>query len=115
MSVYGIGEGQAPSTQQVQQMQHHGHGHSGVRKAGMDAAATALGLSSTDMRTALKNGETLTSLAQAKGVSLDSLTSAISAALAKANPNLSADRTAQIAQRIISGPSSTQGASSRLG
>ena len=103
MSITPIGTSQAPSIQQVTQLYGHGHGHGGMRKAGMDAAATALGLSTSDLQTALKSGQTLNSLAQSKGVSLDTLTSAISAALSKANPSLSSDRAQQIAHRMING------------
>jgi hypothetical protein len=106
VSINPIGTGQAPSTQQVTQLLGHRHGHSGMHKAGMDAAAQALGLSTSDLQAALKRGQTLTSLAKATGVSLENLGSAISAALTKANPSLSSDRAQQIAQRMISGPES---------
>jgi hypothetical protein len=104
MSISAIGSGQSTSAQQVQKAQHHGHGQSGVRKAGMDAAAQALGLSSTDLRSALKSGQSLSALAQSKGVSTDTLAAAISGAVAKANPSLSSARAQQIAQRMIEGP-----------
>ena len=106
MSISAIGSGQSPWTQQVQQSQHVGHGQSGVRKAGMDAAAKALGMSTDDLRSAVKNGQSLSSLAQPKGVSADALTSAVSAAVATANPSLSSARVQQIAQRMIAGPGS---------
>ena len=113
MSVDAIGSGQTPTAQQLQQMQQlqqtHHHGH-GTRKAGMDAAAKALGMSSTDLQAALKSGQTLASLAQSKGVSTDTLTSAISAALTKADPSLSSDRAALIAQRMVNGPESAHNA-----
>jgi uncharacterized protein YidB (DUF937 family) len=108
MSVNAIGGGQALSTgsaAQVQQVHHH-HGHGGgARKAGMDAAAQALGMSSSDLQTALKGGQSLSSLAQSKGVNADSLTKTISDAIAKANPSVSGDRAQQIAQRLVNGPS----------
>jgi hypothetical protein len=72
----------------------------------MDAAAKALGISSDDLRAAVKSGQSLTSLAQAKGVSTDTLTAAISAAVSKANPALSSARAEQIADRMIAGPGS---------
>ena len=109
MSISAIGSGQTPNAQQLQQLQQlaqtHHHGH-GTRKAGMDAAAKALDMSTTDLQAALKSGQTLASLAQSKGVSIDTLTSAISAALIKANPSLSTDRAALIAQRMVNGPQS---------
>jgi len=77
-----------------------------MRKAGMDAAATALGMSTSDLLAARKSGQSLASIAQAKGVSIESLTAVISAALTKADPSLSADRAQQIAQRMINGPGS---------
>ena len=103
MSTGAIGSNQATAAQQVQQTQHH-HGHGGMLKAGMDAAAKALGMSSTDLQTALKSGQSLSDLAKSKGVSLDTLTADISAAFSTANPSLSSDRAQQIAQRLIAGP-----------
>ncbi|MCW2600430.1 MAG: hypothetical protein JWM02_2259 [Frankiales bacterium] len=106
MSINPIGGNQSYPTQQVQQATGHGHGHNGMRKAGMDAAAQALGMSSDELRTSLQGGKSLSSLAQAKGLSTDALTSAISDALKQANPSLSSDRAAQITQRLIAGPGS---------
>ena len=100
MSIGAIGSNQATATQQVQ---HH-HGHGGMLKAGMDAAAKALGMSSTDLQTALKSGQSLSDLAKSKGVGLDTLTADISTAFSTANPSLSSDRAQQIAQRLIAGP-----------
>ena len=117
MSIGAIGSNQATATQQVQQTQHH-HGHGGMLKAGMDAAAKALGMSNTDLQAALKSGQSLSDLAKSKGVSLDTLTAAISAAVSKANPSLSSDRAQQIALRLIAGPNeigSSGGASGRGG
>lgn len=67
----------------------------------MDAAAQALGLSPSDLRTALQSGQSLASLASAKGVSQDTLTSAITAALQKANPSLSGDQAKAIEARFL--------------
>ena len=97
-----MGSGQRTSIQQVQKAQHHAQ--SGVRKAGMNAAAQTLGLSSTELRSALKSGQSLSSFAQSKGVSTGALAAAIRGAVAKANPSLSSARAQQIAQRIIVGP-----------
>ena len=105
MSISAIGSGQSTSTQRVHKAQHHGQ--SGVRKAGMDAAAQALGLSSTDLRSALKSGQSLSALAQSKGVSTDTLAAAIGGAVAKADPSLSSARAQQIAQRLIEGSGTT--------
>jgi hypothetical protein len=104
MSLSAVSSTSTLATQQSQQVQHaHHHGH-GMRKAGMDAAAQALGMSTSDLQSALKSGQTLATLAQSKGVSTDTLTTAITTALSKANPSLSSDRAAQIAQRMIEGP-----------
>jgi len=84
----------------------HHHGHGGARKAGMDAAASALGMSSSDLQSALRGGQSLSSLAQSKGISTTDLADTITSALTKANPSLSADRAQQLAQRMITGPGS---------
>lgn len=95
----------ATATQAVGQAHHH-HRH-GMRKAGMDAAAQALGMSAGDLQSALGSGQTLASLAQSKGVSTSSLASAISSALTSANQSLDPTRAQQIAQRMINGPTSS--------
>ena len=112
MSIAAIGSGQTPTAQQLQQMQQmqqlqqtHHHGL-GTHKAGMDAAAKALNMSTSDLQAALKSGQTIASLAQSKDVSIDTLTSTISSTLTKANPALSSDRAQVIAQRMINGPQS---------
>jgi len=115
MSISAISSGQSTSTQQVQKAQHHGNGQPGVRKAGMGAAAQALGLSSTDLRSALKDGQSLSALAQAKGVSTDTLAAAISSAVTKANPSLSSARAQQIAQRLVEGPGAAESVSGAAG
>jgi len=116
MSVSAIGPGQSSWAQQVQQLgSGSGLGHGGARKAGMEAAATALGMSSDGLRSALSGGQSLTSLAQTKGISVDSLASAISTAVSSANPSLSGARAQQIAQRMISGPGSDGGGVSGAG
>ncbi|MCR6493233.1 hypothetical protein [Cellulomonas sp. P24] len=107
MSISAIGPGQSSWAQQVQQVGGSAaNGHGGMRKAGMDAAATALGMTPDGVRSALGGGQSLSSLAQAKGISAASLASTVSAALSSANPSLSSARAEQIADRMISGPSS---------
>jgi uncharacterized protein YidB (DUF937 family) len=110
MSISAIGSDQTSAVQQVQQMAQH-HGHGGMRKAGMDAAAKALGMSTSDLQTALRSGQSMSDLAKSKGVSLDTLTADISAAVSKANPSLSTDRAQQIALRFIAGPTGASGSS----
>ena len=105
MSISAIGNGQTPTAQQLQQVQQtHHHGHGRMMKAGMDAAAKALDMSTSDLQPALKSGQSLSDLAKSQGVSVDALTADLSAALTKANPSLSSDRAQQIAQRMIAGP-----------
>jgi uncharacterized protein YidB (DUF937 family) len=80
---------------------HHGHGGG---KAAMDAAASALGMSDDDLRSALQSGQTLTQLAQQQGVSTDTLTQAMSSALQKSDSSMSTDQASAIAQRMLAGP-----------
>ncbi|MBM7773843.1 uncharacterized protein YidB (DUF937 family) [Actinokineospora baliensis] len=67
-----------------------------MRKA-FQAAATALGMSTDDLRGALDGGDTLSSLAKTKGVSESTLTDAISSAVGTTNG-------AEVAQRLLAGP-----------
>ena len=50
-----------------------GRGKRGGRGPGLGAAATALGLSEADLRTALQGGQSLAQVAQAQGVDVDTL------------------------------------------
>jgi hypothetical protein len=81
------------------QRPHHG----GAMRKVFSAAADALGMSVSDLRGALKGGQTMSSLAQSKGISVDTLTSAISSALQKGNSSLSSDQATGIANQIASG------------
>jgi hypothetical protein len=54
-----------------------GGGHHHMRKAGMDAAAKALGMSSDDLKSELKSGKSLKDIASAQGVDLSKVQSAI--------------------------------------
>ncbi|GLW89488.1 hypothetical protein [Actinokineospora globicatena] len=67
-----------------------------MRKA-FQAAAKALDMSTDDLRGALKDGQSLSDLAKAKGVSESTLTDAITSAVPSANA-------ADIAQKLLSGP-----------
>ncbi len=62
----------------------------------LDAAAKALGMSSSDLSTQLQNGKTLSDLAASKGVNLQSVQDAITAAR-------HAEMTTQINQAVASG------------
>ena len=66
----------------------------------MDAAAKALGMSASDLRTALQSGQSLASIATSKGVSQGTLTSAMAAAIQQANPGISADQASEVATAI---------------
>ncbi|WP_169735385.1 hypothetical protein [Actinokineospora inagensis] len=90
---------QLQQTQQTQGTHRHGE----MRKA-FDAAAKTLGMSTDDLRSALQSGQSMTSLAQSKGISTDALTSAISDALTSADSSLTADKAKEIAQRVVAGP-----------
>ena len=72
----------------------------GRRHPGMDAAANLLGMSASDLRTAMQSGQSLSSIATSKGVSQDQLVGAMSAAIQQANPGISVDRATSIATAI---------------
>jgi uncharacterized protein YidB (DUF937 family) len=69
----------------------------------MDAAATTLGMSASDLRTALQSGQTLAQIASAQGVSQNDLVTAISNALQQADSNLSSDQATQLATTLATG------------
>lgn len=63
----------------------------------MDGAAKALGMSSGDLRTALQSGQSLATIAQSKGTSLDTVIAAMAASIQQANPTVSADQATKVA------------------
>jgi len=67
---------------------------------GMDAALKLLGMSASDLRSAMQSGQSLASIASSKGISQATLTSTISAAIQQANPAVSADQAAKVATDI---------------
>jgi uncharacterized protein YidB (DUF937 family) len=67
----------------------------------MDAAAKALGMSASDLRTAMQNGQSLADIAKSKGVSVDTVTKAMATAIQGANPNVSADQATEIATALV--------------
>ena len=72
---------------------HHGHGPHGH---GLSAAATALGMTAAELRTALEGGQTLAQVAQSKGVSVDTVVNAIVAEIkTKLNEQVAAGRLTQ--------------------
>jgi ribosomal protein S20 len=86
---------------------HHGHGK--LFKAGMDAAAKALGVSSSDLMSQLRSGTSLKDIAAAKNVDLAKVQSAISDAVkpqldqAVQGGRLSSDQAAALLARLTSG------------
>jgi uncharacterized protein YidB (DUF937 family) len=66
----------------------------------MDAAAKLLGMSSSDLRSALQSGKSLADIASSKGIGRDTLTAAMAAAIQQANPNVSSERATEVATAI---------------
>jgi uncharacterized protein YidB (DUF937 family) len=66
----------------------------------MDAAAKLLGMSASDLRSALQSGQSLATIASSKGISQSALTTAMSAAIQQANPSMSADDASKVATAI---------------
>ena len=77
----------------VQPQQRRGH-------PAMDAAAKLLGMSASDLRSALQSGQSLASIASSKGISQDTLTAAMAAAIQQANPNITSDQATKVATAI---------------
>jgi uncharacterized protein YidB (DUF937 family) len=102
MSITALtGTGQTSATWQTQKS---GHGDRGAMRKALDAAAQTLGMSGSDLRGALQSGQSMSELAQSKGVDSDTLTNAISSALSGANSSLTSEQAAEMAQRIVAGP-----------
>jgi lambda repressor-like predicted transcriptional regulator len=66
----------------------------------MDAAANLLGMSSSDLRSEMQSGQSLASIASARGISQDTLTAALAAAIQQANPTVSSDQASTVATAI---------------
>jgi uncharacterized protein YidB (DUF937 family) len=90
LNVASLGASQLTSTQSWR-----AHSH-----PAMDAAATALGMSASDLRTAMQSGQSLASIASSKGISQDALTAAMATAIQATNPNVSADQATKVATAI---------------
>lgn len=84
------------------------HHRSSLQAVGLAAAATALGMTVSDLRTVLLSGESLAAVAATKGVSIDTLSVAIPAALMQVDPTMSAARATALAQRMIDGRHAAQ-------
>lgn len=109
MNVSSISGGASYGVQQQQRFGQQGAARSGGGsragfKAGMDAAASALGLSSGELRQALRKGQSLTDIADSKGVSTSTLSSAVSDAIGKADTSLTSNQASEFAQRLVAGP-----------
>jgi uncharacterized protein YidB (DUF937 family) len=87
---------------------HGQHYHHHAMAAGMQAAAQTLGVSTDELTSSLKSGQSLTSLASSKGVSQDDLITAISTALQQSDTSLSSDQASQIATRIATSTPESQ-------
>ncbi len=85
----------------------HGHHRHRAAAAAMDAAATALGTTTSDLVSSLQTGQSLASIASTKGVSQDDMVKAISSALSQANSSLSTDQATQLATAMVTGPASS--------
>jgi uncharacterized protein YidB (DUF937 family) len=88
--------------------QGHHHHHHGGGAAAMDAASKLLGMSTTDLTTALKSGQSLSSIATSKGVSQSDLTAAMATAIQGSNPNITADQAKEFATRMATQTPGTQ-------
>jgi len=89
---------QATTGATATQGHHHHHRHGGGNV--MSAAAQLLGMSTSDLTSALQSGQSLASIASSKGVSQSSLVSALATALQGPGSNLTADQATQIATQM---------------
>jgi len=74
----------------------------------MSAAAQLLGMSMSDLGSALQSGQSLASIASSKGVSQNALVSALSSTIKGSNPNLTTDQASQIATQMANRTSAAQ-------
>ena len=77
---------------------HHHRHNAGA--AAMDAAASTLGMSATDLASSLQSGQSLATIAKSKGVSLDDVVKAMATALQDADSNLSSEQATAIATQM---------------
>jgi uncharacterized protein YidB (DUF937 family) len=75
---------------------------SGPRRSGpvVDGAANVLGMSPSDLRTAMQSGQSLSSIASSKGISQDTLIAAMATSIEQANPSISADQATKVATAV---------------
>ena len=84
---------------------HHHHHHGG---GAMGAAAQLLGMSTSDLGSALRSGQSLASIASSQGVNQNALVSALAAAVKGSNSSLTADQATQIATQMATRTQGTQ-------
>lgn len=102
ISPVGLNPSYLSAIQSTSQSQHHRH-------PGMEAAAKLLGMSESDLRTAMRGGQSLSQIASSKGISQDQLVSTIATAIQQANPSISADRAQMVATEMASRTPGAQG------
>ena len=87
---------------------------SGPRRSSpvMDGAANVLGMSSSDLRTAMQSGQSLSSIASSKGISQDTLIAAMATSIEQANPSISVDQATKVATAIATRTPSSGGTQS---
>ena len=66
----------------------------------LGGAASALGMTLSDMRSAYQSGMSISSMASSKGMSQDALVAAMASAIQHASPSFSADQARQVATAI---------------
>jgi len=89
----------AQGTSGTQAAGGHHHRHN-AGAAAMDAAASTLGMSATDLASSLQSGQSLATIAKSKGVSLDDVVKAMATALQGADSNLSSEQATAIATQM---------------
>jgi hypothetical protein len=99
------GTGSSGDTPAAGQQARHGVHRRAIKAAG-EAAATAIGVTTDELKAAVKGGATIAEFAQSKNVSVDTVTQAIVAALsdkldqAVANGKVTAERAATVKERL---------------
>jgi|GEM_PF-1542952 lambda repressor-like predicted transcriptional regulator len=88
---------------------HHGHHRHHAVSAAMDSAAQTLGTTTSDLASSLQSGQSLSSIASAKGVSQTALITAMATALQGADSSLSSDQATRLATSMVNGPSQNNG------
>lgn len=96
---------QAPAAQEQTKAAHHGIRRAAIKTAA-EAAAATIGVEVSDLRAAVKSGQTVGALAESKGVSAQSVVDAVATALngridqAVADGKVAAERAAKAKERV---------------